>query len=119
VEPACVSEMILRLAAGTQEELKSLDETYRAFLFAFPGKPNQLIESAHQLQSSILGRALGKIDSYIVRHPYPVYFPALHEAMRPFCDAASAPVYSEARTKKMQTARALASAALNETAESV
>lgn len=86
VEPSSLSEVVSRLVAASLREQKALTEHYLAFKFAFPLKSNPLIERARERQRDILLRALRRKSAYIVRHPYPVHFPDLYEALRPYCE---------------------------------
>jgi hypothetical protein len=73
------------LVSAALQEQNMLTEHHRAFRFAFPHKANPLIERAGEFQRGILSRALRGKSCYIVRHPYPISFPAFYEAVHPYC----------------------------------
>jgi hypothetical protein len=64
-------------------------EQYLAAKFANPTLKNKFIEGAYKLQNRILTRALAGKEAYTVRHPYPVSFERLYEAMQPFVESSS------------------------------
>ncbi|MFQ5649798.1 MAG: hypothetical protein ACE5IY_07635 [bacterium] len=89
VEPVEASEIARRMIASLQFELMPFMESYTAFKFAFPEKASEFVETAHEWQSEILSRALENKQAYVVKHPYPLSFEALYDAMRPFCQVRS------------------------------
>ena len=84
VEPCDPLEVARRVSFSTSYEQMRLMGSYLAFRFSFPHKRSRLIESAHELQQSLLSRALAGKEAYIVKHPYPVVLPQLYDAMCPF-----------------------------------
>jgi hypothetical protein len=54
---------------------------YLAFRFAFPERTSELIEHASEIEHSILLRALGSAETYVVYHPHPAPAQALFETM--------------------------------------
>ena len=90
VEPEDPLQIAPRMMASVRYEFLPLLSHYLAHQFAFPGKKNDLIERAHELQYGILRRALAGKEAYVVSHPYQCSFQELFEGMRPFCDPACA-----------------------------
>ena len=88
VEPTPSSKMASRIAQLIQHEQMKLMEHYLAFKFAFPRARNPFFECAHQLQLTILLRALAGMETYTIRHPYPLVFSDFYEKVASFCDAA-------------------------------
>jgi hypothetical protein len=68
-------------------------EHYRAFRVAFPEARNDFLEQANEHQLDILSHALSRMETYTVRHPYPLDFSKLYEKIQPYCKA-----LNEART---------------------
>jgi len=87
VAPADPDEIAKQMAASVRYELLPLLANYLAYRFAFPERGNELIERAHEVQYSLLSRALAGKEAYVVRHPYPCSLDRLYEEMRPFCVA--------------------------------
>jgi hypothetical protein len=90
VERASLSETVPRLVVASLQEQKALAEHYRAFKFAFPAKTNPFLERAKECHREILARALHGKEAFIVRHPYPVQFSDLYDALCPHCEPAPA-----------------------------
>jgi hypothetical protein len=78
IDPA---EVARRMIFSQQDERDDLMAYYRKFRFAFPDRPNRLIEQADQLQQEMLIKALEGKEAYAVYHPYPVAIPALFDAI--------------------------------------
>jgi hypothetical protein len=72
-----------RLVLLLQSERRRLLANYLAFRFAFPSKPNDLIEHASDIERTILVRVLAEADSYVVYHPFPAPVDELFAAMEP------------------------------------
>jgi hypothetical protein len=83
VERVPPGEVADRMIFSLQYERDVLMACYRKFRFAFPDRPNALIDQADELQRTLLAKALEGKDVYTVHHPYPVAIPALFEAIRP------------------------------------
>jgi len=79
------SEMAQRMTHLVQHEQMSIMGHYRAFRVAFPEAINNFLERANEYQLDILSRALSGMETYTVRHPYPLVFSKLYEKIRPFC----------------------------------
>jgi D-aspartate ligase len=90
IEPADSLEVARRMASSVRYEQLPLLQHYLSFRFAFPERKNELIERAHELQEELLCRALAGVESWVVRHPYPVSFGELYHAMQPFVERDSA-----------------------------
>ena len=76
-----------QMAASVRYEQVPLMEQYLSAKFASPGLKSEFIEGAHKMQNVTLLRALEGKEAYTVRHPYPVSFDSLYEAMQPFVEA--------------------------------
>ena len=87
VESTPPSEMARRLAHLGQHEQMRFNEHYLAFKFAFPEAKNTFVEQSSTYQYGVLSRALMAKETYTVRHPYPLTFSALYEAIKPFCES--------------------------------
>ena len=87
VEPTPPSKMASRIAPLVHHEQMKFMEHYLAFTFAFPRARNPFIECAPQLQLTILLCALAGMNSYTIRHPYPLVFSDFYEKVASFCDA--------------------------------
>jgi hypothetical protein len=89
IEVDCVpsTEMAQRLTHLVQHEQASIMSHYRAFRVAFADARNNFLERANDDQLQILSRALSRMETYTVRHPYPLVFSKLYEKIRPFCEA--------------------------------
>jgi hypothetical protein len=83
VEPVETEEVVRRMVFSLEYERLALLSYYLKFRFAFPNRPNQLIESAEDRQRRLLECAFTGKQTYTVFHPYPVPIPALFEAIRP------------------------------------
>src|SRR5882762_24512 len=84
VEPVETREVVRRMVFSLEYERLALLSYYLKFRFAFPDRPNQLIESAEDRQRQLLESAFTGKQTYTVIHPYPVPIPALFEAIRPY-----------------------------------
>jgi len=86
VDPVAIARQMI---SSIRYEQLPFMEHYLAFKFAFPGRQNDFIERAHELQYDILCRALSGKEAYVVQHPYPFSFEDLYKAMRPFCESST------------------------------
>jgi hypothetical protein len=86
VEPARHPDTVSRLVVASLQEQKTLAEHYRAFKFAFPSRVNPFIERSRECHRDILSRALRGKEVFIVRHPNPLQFPNLYEALHQYCE---------------------------------
>ncbi len=75
-----------RMSYSVQYEQASFMEDYQSFKFAFPALTSNLVDRSALLQRLILRQALAGKEAYTVRHPYPVSFEQLYEAMRPLVE---------------------------------
>ncbi len=82
IEPMDPAEVARRMIFSLQDERDDLMAYYRKFRFAFPDRPNELIDQSDQLQQEMLGKILKDKEAYAVYHPYPVAIPSLFEAIR-------------------------------------
>lgn len=82
VEPIDSAEVARRMIFSLQDERDDLVAYYRKFRFAFPDRPNDLIDGADEVQREMLDRAFEGKKAYVVHHPYPVEIPLLFEAIR-------------------------------------
>lgn len=86
VIPTPPREMARRIAHMMEYEQRRFMEHYLAFQFAFPEKKNAfLTESSSYRYELLLGTLQGK-ETYLVRHPHPIGFASLYEAVKPFCE---------------------------------
>lgn len=81
------SEMAQRMTHLSQHEQMRIMEHYRAFRVAFPEARNDFLEQANEHQLDILSHALSRMETYTVRHPYPLDFSKLYEKIQPYCKA--------------------------------
>ena len=88
VRPIEPREVARRMVASLAFERADLVASYQKLRFAFPEARNRWLEGAEARERELLASALGTLPAFEVRHPYPVSFAALHEAMRPHCGAA-------------------------------
>ncbi len=72
-----------RMVFSLIEERLDFISAYLKYRFAFPDRKNGLIENAEEIQRKALKRVLQGKEAYAVGHPYPVYIPALFEALEP------------------------------------
>ncbi|MFQ5632770.1 MAG: hypothetical protein ACE5I1_28715 [bacterium] len=86
VEPVAPMEVADRMIASIRFEQLPFTEQYLSFQFAFPDRKNTFLDNMHTLQYALLRSALKGKETYIARHPYPVSFHELYEAMRPACE---------------------------------
>lgn len=79
IDPA---EVAGRMIFSLQDERDDFVSYYRKFRFAFPDRPNEMLDRADQIQREMLETALKGKEAYAVYHPYPVAIPSLFEAIR-------------------------------------
>lgn len=60
-----------RMRASLLDEREALLAHYRQFLYAFPDRRSELIDSAGHRESELLDAALSGTAAYHLRHPYP------------------------------------------------
>ena len=89
VERADPLTIARQMASSVRYEQVTLMEQYLASKFADPSMKSDFIEAAHKTQSLMLLRALEGKPAYTVRHPYPVSFDQLYEAMQPFVESSN------------------------------
>jgi len=78
-----------QMSSSVRFEQVTLMEQYLASKFADPSLKSDFIENAHKMQDIMLLRALQGKEAYTVRHPYPVSFEQLYEAMLPFVESSN------------------------------
>jgi hypothetical protein len=78
VDPQVVAQ---RMVFSLQEERMDFLSYYHSFRFAFPERPNPLVERTEELQRTMLTHMLANKEAYEVYHPYPFEIPALYEAV--------------------------------------
>lgn len=83
VERSGCDEIADRMIFSLQEERAPLMAEYRKFRFAFPDRPNPLLETAADLEHQRLRSFLRGMECYAVHHPYPPSIAALFDAVRP------------------------------------
>lgn len=84
VEPGDADDVAARMLFSLLEEQMPLLAYYWKYRFAFPGRPNELLETLEQRQAAALQRVLAGKELYTVTHPYPAPIPALVAAMAPY-----------------------------------
>jgi hypothetical protein len=82
VDRADPAEVAQRMVLSFEEKQRDFASYYRKFRFAFPERRNERIEEAAAVLRQLLPQALSGKPAWEVRHPYPVAFPALFEAIR-------------------------------------
>lgn len=83
VEPGDPEDVAARMLYSLLEEQMPLLSYYWKYRFAFPGRPNELLETVQQRQAAALQRVLAGKELYVVTHPYPAPIPAMYAAMAP------------------------------------
>ena len=83
--PTPPREMARRIAHMMQYEQRRFIEHYLAFQFAFPERKNAFVEESSSYRYELLLSALQGKETYTVRHPHPIAFSSLYEAVKPFC----------------------------------
>lgn len=83
VEPIDAQEIARRMVFSLQHERLDFLSHYLKFRFAFPNRPNALIEQVEETEREALAHALADKPAYAVYHPYPAPIPALFERMAP------------------------------------
>lgn len=86
VVPTPPTEMARRIAYMMQYEQRRFMEHYLAFQFAFPDRKNDFVEESATCRHELLLRALQGKETYTVRHPHPIAFSSLYEALKSFCE---------------------------------
>lgn len=76
-----------RMVFANEHEWRPLLERYRGFRFAFPDRPNPLLDALHSRLGDPLAVAMAGKRVYRVRHPYGGSLEALFDAMEPHCRA--------------------------------
>jgi len=79
------TEVAERIVGSLEYERRSLLQAYHQFNFAFPGRPNKLIENARDRERDVLLTALNGKPAYEIRHPYPVSLAELYSAAVSTC----------------------------------
>ena len=81
VRPVDPAEVARRMAFSLVHERAPLLAAYEHFRFAFPDRPNRLIEEAPERERALLQQVLAGRPAFAVDHPYPVRLAALFDAM--------------------------------------
>jgi hypothetical protein len=85
VREADIDEISSRLADCAAYERRAFFGLYQRFKYAFPGRPNRLIEEAREAESRTLAKALASKRVFVVEAPFPFDPAALYRAIQPFC----------------------------------
>ena len=80
-------EMAKELSSLSEHEQHEIMQLYKTHPLASPKRTHILFERAFEWQRAILADAVSGLDTYTVRHPYPVRFCDLHEKIVPFLEA--------------------------------
>src|SRR5690554_1974182 len=83
LEPMDAYEIAERMVFSSKVEYFDLLTHYWKFRFAFPDRPNPLIERLQALELETLRQALGGKKTYRLAHPHPVSIPALFDIIYP------------------------------------
>jgi len=83
VDKVDAGEVARRMVFSLLYERMDLLSQYMRFRFAFPDRPNPLIESLEDVQGDALDRVFSGKQAHRIAHPYPVSISALHRAMDP------------------------------------
>ncbi len=81
VEPIDGVEVARRMVHSVRHEWLDLWTAYLKWLYAFPGRPNPILETLEERLSDGLTTALAERPAVLLRHPYPPHIPALAEAL--------------------------------------
>lgn len=81
--PMDADEIAERMVFSSKVEYFDLLTHYWKFRFAFPDRPNPLIERLQALELETLRQALGGKDTYRLAHPHPVSIPSLYDVIYP------------------------------------
>ncbi|MCU1355080.1 MAG: hypothetical protein JWM89_498 [Acidimicrobiales bacterium] len=79
--PITGAEVADRMAGSLALEREPLLAAYRAFRYAFPNRPNTLIEMADDLERRCLHRFLDDVEAFEILHPRPVDLEILGDAI--------------------------------------
>lgn len=85
ITPCDPDEFARRMENSNEYEEARLAQYYRTFKYAFPQRENKFLDSAPELRSDLLHKALVGKEIYKVFHPYPVSFDELFKHLQPFC----------------------------------
>ncbi len=85
VYPSGSHEIAQRMIASQTYERRDLLAAYDHFRFAFPGRPNTLLEQASEHELQMLSRAFFGKATHEVAHPYPVPLGDLYRAAASYC----------------------------------
>jgi hypothetical protein len=81
IEPAEGREVAGRMAASLEDERATFSAHYRQFLYAFPGRRNQVVEQATAVESRLLSDLFDGRPAAKVLHPYPCDLAELGDAV--------------------------------------
>lgn len=81
VEPIDGAEVARRMVHSVRHEWLDLWTAYLKWRYAFPDRPNPLLEALEERLSDGLGEALADRPAVLLRHPYPPHIPALADAL--------------------------------------
>jgi hypothetical protein len=83
VEAINGTEVARRMVHSIRHEWLDLWTAYLQWRYAFPDRPNPVLEGLEQRLSERLDRALGSRPAMNLRHPYPPDIRALADALAP------------------------------------
>ena len=83
VEPIAGTEVARRMVHSIRHEWLDLWTVYLQWRYAFPDRPNPILEGLEARLSERLDRALRGRPAINLRHPYPPDIPALADALAP------------------------------------
>jgi hypothetical protein len=80
---ATSGDVVPRIAFSTQYERLGFLSNYLKFRFALPDAASDLVDNAAEIEHELIAKALSRVPTSIVRHPFPADIPALFEVMEP------------------------------------
>jgi len=83
VEPIEGADVAGRMVHSIRHEWLDLWTAYLKWRYAFPDRPNPILESLEATLADRLGRAVAGRPTLSLRHPYPPDIPALADALAP------------------------------------
>jgi hypothetical protein len=86
VEPIDGGEIARRMVHAIRHEWLDLWTAYLKWRYAFPERPNPILDGLEATLSRGLDRALAGRPAVALRHPYPPDIPALADALAPLLD---------------------------------
>jgi hypothetical protein len=83
ITPLATELAIERLLAAFQYEWMQWEKYYMQYLYAFPQRPNIMMDHSHKKQRELLEQILANKPIFAVSHPHPVALDKLYQAINP------------------------------------